>query len=133
MFPFPIENIVLERYGSKALRIFRVIRQKLQCEESTLQNFVMIPAKETKLLTYKLLEANFIKIQELRKSMASNMGKTFFLFYVDLPQGIANARCIFRTDFSNISNFYCYCDRFILVSYILGALISIQYPLFEVK
>ena len=81
-----IENIVLERYGSKALRIFRVIRQKLQCEESTLQNFVMIPAKETKLLTYKLLEANFIKIQELRKSMASNMGKTFFLFYVDLPQ-----------------------------------------------
>ena len=82
-----IENIVLERYGSKALRIFRVIRQKLQCEESTLQNFVMIPAKETKLLTYKLLEANFIKIQELRKSMASNMGKTFFLFYVDLPQG----------------------------------------------
>merc|ERR1719266_1481083 len=81
-----IENIVLERYGSKALRIFRVIRQKLQCEESTLQNFVMIPAKETKLLTYKLLEANFIKLQELRKSMASNMGKTFFLFYVDLPQ-----------------------------------------------
>ena len=46
----------------------------------------MIPVKETKLLTYKLLEANFIKMQELRKSMAANMGKTFFLFYVDLPQ-----------------------------------------------
>ena len=59
----------------------------------------MIPTKETKLLTYKLLEANFIKIQELRKSMASNMGKTFFLFYVDLPQGIAIASCIFSTDF----------------------------------
>ena len=32
------------------------------------------------------MEANFIKLQELRKSMASNLGKTFFLFYVDLPQ-----------------------------------------------
>ena len=38
-----IENIILERYGSKALRIFRVIRQKLHVEESTLQNLVMIP------------------------------------------------------------------------------------------
>ena len=80
------ENIILERYGSKALRIFRVIRQKLQVEESTLQHLVMIPAKETKLLTYTLMEANFIKVQELRKSMASNLGKSFFMFFVDLPQ-----------------------------------------------
>ena len=43
-----IENIIMERYGSKALRIFRVIRQKLQCEESKLQECVMIPVKETK-------------------------------------------------------------------------------------
>ena len=81
-----IENIIMERYGSKALRIFRVIRQKLHVEEPTLQNLVMIPAKETKHLTYTLMEANFIKLQELRKSQASTMGKTFYLFYVDLPQ-----------------------------------------------
>ena len=33
-----IENIIMERYGSKTLRIFRVIRQKQQCEESMLQS-----------------------------------------------------------------------------------------------
>ena len=81
-----IESIILERFGSKALRIFRVVRQKLHVEESTLQNLVMIPAKETKLFSFYLQENNFIKLQELRKSMASNMGKTFFMFYVDLPQ-----------------------------------------------
>ena len=82
------ENIILERFGSKALRIFRVVRQKLHVEEAQLQNLVMIPAKETKHLTYTLMESNFIKLQELRKSMAANntMGKSFFLFYVDLPQ-----------------------------------------------
>ncbi len=82
------ENVILERFGSKALRIFRVVRQKLHVEESQLQSLVMIPAKETKHLTYMLLESNFIKLQELRKSVATTnvMGKSFFLYYVDMDQ-----------------------------------------------
>ena len=99
------ESIVLERYGSKALRIFRVVREKLHIEESQLQNLVMIPAKEVKYLTYSLMEGNFIKIQELRKSMAANnaMGKSFFLFYVDLPQV---ARMVVEHCYLAISNCY---------------------------
>ena len=96
-----IENIILERYGSKALRIFRVIRQKNHVEEPTLQNLVMIPAKETKHLTYTLMENNFIKLQELRKSQASTMGKTFFLFYVDMPQV---ARMVMEQCYQAMSN-----------------------------
>lgn len=96
-----VESIILERYGSKALRIYRVIRQKVHVEESTLQGLVMIPAKETKFLTYNLMEANFIKMQELRKSMASNMGKTFFMFYIDLPQV---ARMIVDLCYKSIAN-----------------------------
>jgi DNA-directed RNA polymerase III subunit RPC3 len=47
----------------------------------------MIPSKETKELTYQLLENNFIQLQELRKSMAANaMSKSFYLFYVDMDQ-----------------------------------------------
>lgn len=81
------DNIVLEKFGSKALRIFRVIREKLHVEESQLPGYVMIPAKEIKLLTYQLLENNFIQLQELRKSMANNAPtKSFYLFYVDLNQ-----------------------------------------------
>ena len=81
------DNIVLERFGSKALRIFRVIREKLHVEESQLQGLVMIPAKEAKELTYQLLEQNFICLQELRKSVSSNApSKGFYLFYVDMNQ-----------------------------------------------
>ena len=81
------DNIVLEKFGSKALRIFRVIREKLHVEESQLPVYVMIPAKEIKLLTYQLLENNFIQLQELRKNMSNNAPtKSFYLFYVDLNQ-----------------------------------------------
>ena len=82
-----IENIILERFGSKALRIFRVVRNKMQVEESNLQTLVMIPVKETKLLTYSLVENNFLQIQELRKSLAANaVSKSFFMYSVNLPQ-----------------------------------------------
>jgi DNA-directed RNA polymerase III subunit RPC3 len=47
----------------------------------------MIPSKETKELTYQLLENNFIQLQELRKSMSANtISKSFYLFYVDINQ-----------------------------------------------
>ncbi|XP_040566282.1 DNA-directed RNA polymerase III subunit RPC3 [Lepeophtheirus salmonis] len=102
------DNVVLEKFGSKALRIFRVIRSHKRIEESALANLVMIPAKETKLLTYKLLENNFIQLQELRKSVASNaVAKGFYLFYIDTDSVARMVRelcfkaignCIFRKD-----------------------------------
>ena len=47
----------------------------------------MIPSKETKELTYQLLENNFIQLQELRKSLSANaISKSFYLFYVDINQ-----------------------------------------------
>ena len=80
-----MDNVVFERFGSKALRIFRVIKEKKYIEESQIQGIVMIPTKETKSLTYQLLENNFIHLQELRKSMVSSTpSKSFYLFYVDL-------------------------------------------------
>ncbi|XP_021921270.1 DNA-directed RNA polymerase III subunit RPC3 isoform X2 [Zootermopsis nevadensis] len=82
-----IENIVMERFGSKAARIFRLVKAKKFVEQEQIQQIAMIPAKEAKLLTYKLLEENFLQMQELRKSLASNVpNKTFFLFYIDLNQ-----------------------------------------------
>lgn len=81
-----VENAVLEKFGSKALRIFRVVRDRGYAEETQIQSAVMVPTKETKLLTYQLLENNFIHLQELRKSatVGSAHQKTFFLFYCDL-------------------------------------------------
>jgi hypothetical protein len=52
-----------------------------------MQNVAMIPAKEAKMFTYKLLEHNFLQIKELKKG-TSNFApvKSFILFHVDLPQ-----------------------------------------------
>lgn len=52
-----------------------------------MQNVSMIPSKEAKMFTYKLLEHNFLQLKELRKG-TSNMApvKSFILFQVDLPQ-----------------------------------------------
>jgi len=82
-----LECIILEKFSSKAVRVFRYIREKKYVEEGQLQQVVMIPAKETKLLTYQLLENHFIHLQELRKSVAPTApSKAIYLFYVDLPQ-----------------------------------------------
>lgn len=52
-----------------------------------MQNVAMIPAKEAKMFTYKLLEHNFLQIKELKKG-TSNFApvKSFILYHVDLPQ-----------------------------------------------
>ena len=55
--------------------------------QGSLQSTVMIPTKETKSLTYQLLESHFLHTQELRKNLASNApSKSFHLFYVNLDQ-----------------------------------------------
>ena len=66
---------------------FRLIREKHYVEESQIQAMVMIPTKETKMLTYQLLENNFIQLQELKKSLVSNApSKSFYLFHIDMNQ-----------------------------------------------
>ncbi|XP_018336281.2 DNA-directed RNA polymerase III subunit RPC3 isoform X2 [Agrilus planipennis] len=82
-----IEQIVLEKFDSKAARIFRLIRLKSYIEPEQIQQLAMIPAKEAKRLCYQLLEENFIKVQELRKS-SSNSGptKSFIFFNIQIAQ-----------------------------------------------
>ncbi|XP_012279984.1 DNA-directed RNA polymerase III subunit RPC3 isoform X2 [Orussus abietinus] len=82
-----LENIVLERFGSKAARIFRLVRMKTYVEQEQIQQLAMIPAKEAKHLTYTLLQENYLQIQELKKtSVSAAPTKTFFLFHIDLNQ-----------------------------------------------
>lgn len=47
----------------------------------------MTPAKETKHITYTLLQENYIQLQEVRKpGVSAAPMKTFFLFHIDLDQ-----------------------------------------------
>lgn len=83
-----IENIVDERFGKKAARIFRIVRQLKYCDQDDIQKEAMIPSKEAKLFTYKLVEENFFQIKTIRKSGAGGGGaaKSFCLFHVDQQQ-----------------------------------------------
>ncbi|XP_060530225.1 DNA-directed RNA polymerase III subunit RPC3 [Cylas formicarius] len=82
-----IEQIVTEKFDTKAARIFRLIKSKPYIEPDLIQQQAMIPAKEAKRLSYQLYEENFLRIQEIRK-MSSNSGptKNFTLFYIQLEQ-----------------------------------------------
>lgn len=82
-----LENIVMERFGSKAARIFRLIRNRKYIAQEQIQQLAMIPAKEAKHLTYTLLQENYIQMQEMKKAgVSAAPTKIFFLFHIDLNQ-----------------------------------------------
>lgn len=53
----------------------------------------MIPTKEAKRLSYQLLEEDFLRLHELRKSSAGTTGptKSFVLFHIDLDAAVRRA------------------------------------------
>nr|CAG4641644.1 EOG090X04YD [Eurycercus lamellatus] len=82
-----LDSIVLEKFGSKALRLFRLTRTEKYIEHDGMHNASMILPKEVKMFSYKLVEHNFLQFQELKKGTSSSAPvKSFVLFYVDLPQ-----------------------------------------------
>lgn len=95
-----IEIIITQKFGSKATRIFRVIRSKKYIEQEEIQKEAMIPAKEAKLFTYKLLEENFLQIQTIKKPGGGGMGpaKAFYLFYVN-QYHVSVETDVFKTEY----------------------------------
>lgn len=86
-----IDNIIIEKFGSKAARIFRVVLKHKFIEQEEIQKEAMVPAKEAKLLTYRLLEENFFQIHTIRKAGSGGTGpaKAFYLFHVNQEQIVA--------------------------------------------
>jgi DNA-directed RNA polymerase III subunit RPC3 len=82
-----IENVITQKYGSKAARIFRVVRCKKFIEQDDIQREAMIPAKEARQYTYKLMEENFLQTRTIKKSVSgSGPIKPFYLFHVNQQQ-----------------------------------------------
>lgn len=82
-----IEQCILEKFDSKAARIFRLVKLKKYIESDTIQQLAMIPTKEAKKISYHLLEENFLQIQELKKSTAGGGPiKSFMLFHINMQR-----------------------------------------------
>ncbi|XP_011298879.1 DNA-directed RNA polymerase III subunit RPC3 isoform X2 [Fopius arisanus] len=82
-----LENIVMERFGSMAARIFRLVKTKQYIEVEQIQQLAMIPAKEAKHLTFILFQEHYLQMEEVKKAGVSQAPlKAFFLFHIDLNQ-----------------------------------------------
>lgn len=64
------------------------MRQQGYIEQEEIQKQAMVPSKEAKQLTYKLLEEHFLSIQTIRKTGGGGAGpaKAFYLFHVNQTQ-----------------------------------------------
>lgn len=58
-----MEGIVKERFGSKCLRVFRLLLLKKVLEQKQVVDMAMIPSKEARELLYSLLAENFVSLQ----------------------------------------------------------------------
>lgn len=67
---------------------FRVIRFKKYIQQEDIQKEAMVPSREAKQLTYRLMEENFVKVQVIRKANVSTTGPAnlYSLFYINLDQ-----------------------------------------------
>ncbi|CAH1408279.1 unnamed protein product [Nezara viridula] len=82
-----IDSIVEHRFGLKAARIFRLVRSKIYIDQEQLQKIVLIPDKEAKQLTYRLLQESFLQLHELKKAATSGGPvKNFYLFHIKFNQ-----------------------------------------------
>ncbi|XP_011694091.1 PREDICTED: DNA-directed RNA polymerase III subunit RPC3 [Wasmannia auropunctata] len=93
-----LEHIVTERFGSKAARIFRLLRYELDVNLEQIQNLAMIPAKEAKFLTYVLSQENYIQTHEMKKSAYSLLP----------PKSIPYRFCIDLTKIVEMEIEHCY-------------------------
>ncbi|GFO13557.1 DNA-directed RNA polymerase iii subunit rpc3-like [Plakobranchus ocellatus] len=81
-----IETVVLERFGSKALRMYRVLLAEKQVEQKQVEEKAMLPPKEAKELLYKMFAENFVTLTELSKAPDHAPARTFYFFNVNLLQ-----------------------------------------------
>ncbi|OWF46957.1 DNA-directed RNA polymerase III subunit RPC3 [Mizuhopecten yessoensis] len=90
-----LESVVQERFGSKCLRIFRVLLMKQHSKQKQIEDYAMISAKEAKELLYNMFSENFITLTEVSKTPDHAPSRTFYLFNVDIPQvtRIVQQRC----------------------------------------
>ncbi|CAI9717057.1 DNA-directed RNA polymerase III subunit RPC3-like [Octopus vulgaris] len=96
-----IESVVQERFGSKSLRIFRILLLKQHLEQKQIEEYAMIPAKEVKEIMYNMFADGFLFVTEVSKAPDHAPSRTFFLFRVEIPRV---ARMLLKRCYQAIGN-----------------------------
>jgi DNA-directed RNA polymerase III subunit RPC3 len=66
-----VDSIIKNKFGKESARICRVLLEKKMLEQKQIAELAMIPAKDTRERLYKMLAANYVKVQ-VRPDFLSN-------------------------------------------------------------
>ncbi|MEE6491610.1 hypothetical protein FKM82_016293 [Ascaphus truei] len=96
-----LESIVQERFGSRCARIFRLLLRKRHLEQKQVEDFAMVPAKESKDMLYKMLSENLVTLQEIPKTPDHAPSRTFYLYAVNT---LPSARMLLQRCYKTVAN-----------------------------
>ncbi|PWN48007.1 hypothetical protein IE53DRAFT_389826 [Violaceomyces palustris] len=78
-----LRNVVEEKFGTSAVRIMGILREKGKLEEKHIAKLALISMGETRDICSRLFASSLLGLQEVPKSAERDPKKTFFLYYVD--------------------------------------------------
>ncbi|TMS11192.1 DNA-directed RNA polymerase III subunit RPC3 [Larimichthys crocea] len=98
---YNIPRPILDQFGSRSARIFRLLLRKRHLEQKQVEDFAMVPAKEAKDMLYTLLSENLVQLQEIPKTPDYAPSRTFYLYTVNqLP----TARMLLQNCYKTVAN-----------------------------
>ncbi len=80
-----IESVVRERFGSKALRIFRLLILKKALEQKQVVEMAMLSSRDARSMLYTLVTESFVTQLEIPRTPDYAPSRTFYLYSVNLP------------------------------------------------
>ncbi|KAI9089577.1 RNA polymerase III subunit RPC82 helix-turn-helix domain-containing protein [Phlyctochytrium arcticum] len=81
-----MESIVQEQFGDSARRIWRILNLMEKLTETQIAKLALVPLKEARHVLYLMLNAGLAFIQDVPKTLDHSAARTFFLWYVSIPQ-----------------------------------------------
>ncbi|KAJ9665439.1 RNA polymerase III subunit C82 [Coniosporium apollinis] len=80
---FEIENTIMARFGSLAIRLVRILCDKGKLDEKAVANIGLLKQKDIRSTFTAMQEAGFVELQEVPKDAARQPSRTIFLWFFD--------------------------------------------------
>ncbi|KAI9886057.1 MAG: hypothetical protein M1823_002130 [Watsoniomyces obsoletus] len=84
-----LEDLLLKKFGSMALRLIRILSEKGKLDEKQLSNLALVRPKDIRQTLTPMHEAGFIELQEIARDASHTASRTIFLWYWDSERCMA--------------------------------------------
>ncbi|KAJ3087085.1 DNA-directed RNA polymerase III subunit RPC3 [Quaeritorhiza haematococci] len=83
-----ITSVIQEKFGTVALRIWRLLHTKGKLDERQIAKLSMVPVKLAREALYNLLNSHLVILQDVPKTADHSAARTFFLWGVSVTQSV---------------------------------------------